>query len=282
MPKTIGIPDLLSFVTDISEHLPDLDSVMSSRAQSVGEKFAAELVRCLTSSKGETRLTSEALLKSCLLHRVISASTVQKATESLLPAQQRTVAPIILRLKSSINSAPQPEKEQVRPKEGNTKRSVQTANSLRGDVSSTPKKKALGKLGKGHAGVKGNELADTEANEAALEIGEDAPPLGYATRDTIREFLKSLFKELDPYAAHVHNRSGIWMQVEQLIQQEKTGVDLGEPAFRFRSIDQFFSTASPGSQWKDMPSEILSGVVLVFQHKHTVLGWMGRFGIVSA
>jgi hypothetical protein len=89
---------VLKFITGVAEDLPNLDSVVSARAQTLGDKFAAVMVGCLTSSKSETRSGAEALLKACIEHDKLSLKSVKKGMKHLLPAQQRTVIPIIARL----------------------------------------------------------------------------------------------------------------------------------------------------------------------------------------
>lgn len=92
------MPDVLVFITGVSEFLPNLDSIASARAQTLGDKFAAVMVACLTSSKSETRSAAENLLKSCIENEKLSLNSVKKGMKHLLPAQQRSVIPIVARL----------------------------------------------------------------------------------------------------------------------------------------------------------------------------------------
>lgn len=89
---------MLGFVTGVAEFLPNLDSIASARAQTLGDKFAAVMVACLTSSKSETRSGSEKLLTACIENGKLSLKSVKKGMKDLLPAQQRTVIPIVARL----------------------------------------------------------------------------------------------------------------------------------------------------------------------------------------
>ena len=85
-------------MTGVAEFLPNLDSIASARAQTLGDKFGAVMVACLTSSKAETRSAAEKLLMACIENDKLSLNSVKKGMKHLLPAQQRTVIPIIARL----------------------------------------------------------------------------------------------------------------------------------------------------------------------------------------
>lgn len=110
-----GLPDMLTFVTGVADFLPNLDSVASARAQTLGDKFAAVMVGCLTSSKSETRSTAEALLKACIERDKLSLASVKKGMKKLLPAQQRTVIPIVARLPHKQPGSPNDGKENSVP-----------------------------------------------------------------------------------------------------------------------------------------------------------------------
>jgi len=66
MLQAVGLPDLLDLVLSFAEHLPNLDQVVVTRGQSLGEKTAHALVKCLTSSKSETRSKAEELITVCV------------------------------------------------------------------------------------------------------------------------------------------------------------------------------------------------------------------------
>jgi len=89
---------VLLFVNGVAEFLPNLDSIASARAETLGDKFGAVMVACLTSSKSETRSAAEKLLTSCIENDKLSLNSVKKGMKHLLPAQQRTVIPIVARL----------------------------------------------------------------------------------------------------------------------------------------------------------------------------------------
>lgn len=110
-----GIPDVLMFITGVAEFLPNLDSIASARAQTLGDKFAAVMVGCLTSSKSETRSTAENLLKACIENDKLSLASVKKGMKKLLPAQQRTVIPIVARLPHMHPGSPNDGKENSLP-----------------------------------------------------------------------------------------------------------------------------------------------------------------------
>lgn len=65
-----------------------------------GDKFAAVLVECLTSSKSETRSSAEELLNHCLKNNVIRFKSVTKGVSRLKPAQQRSVGPTIAKFEN--------------------------------------------------------------------------------------------------------------------------------------------------------------------------------------
>lgn len=88
---------MLVFVTGVAEYLPNLDSI-ATRGQTLGDKFSAVMVACLTSSKSETRSAAEKLLECCIENEKLSLKSVKKGMKHLLPAQQRTVIPIVARL----------------------------------------------------------------------------------------------------------------------------------------------------------------------------------------
>ena len=111
-----------------------------------------------------------------------------------------------------------------------------------------------------HAGVAGNDLADEEAAVAVSRIGRYSPAKGYATRDTIREYLKIDHKRKDHLAAYVHRNRDSWNQVHEIqLHQEHEPDQPLAPAFRFATIDSFFNTVFPGSEWPAQPSAILPG-----------------------
>jgi hypothetical protein len=110
--KAGGLPDLISLLVAAATRIPDLNGIVGTRAQPLGEKFASTVIDCLTSSKSETRTAAEDLLRECLKHGAISSQTVRTGLNHLKPAQQRTVSPIIAGLVSSLaTSSPRGEKE---------------------------------------------------------------------------------------------------------------------------------------------------------------------------
>jgi len=130
--KAIGIPDVLLFFASIVEYLPNIDSLSTGRAQSLGQKFANVMVDCLTSSKTEIRSAAEQVITSCVEEDKISANTLQKGLQHLKPAQQRSIAPIIRKAfgggKSSL-----PEKENLILK--NNKASESSAKRVGREIS---------------------------------------------------------------------------------------------------------------------------------------------------
>lgn len=65
-PQGIGLPELLDFSLTFADQLPNLDEVVVARGQSLGEKTANAFVKCLTSSKSQTRSKAETLLTICV------------------------------------------------------------------------------------------------------------------------------------------------------------------------------------------------------------------------
>ena len=133
-----GLPDMLTFVIGVAEFLPNLDSVASARAQTLGDKFAAVMVGCLTSSKSETRSTAETLLRACIERGKLSLASVKRGMKKLLPAQQRTVIPIVARLPHTQPGSPNDGKENSvpSPPRGSRQRKPADVSSSRTAVSS--------------------------------------------------------------------------------------------------------------------------------------------------
>lgn len=131
--KAIGLPDLLDFALTFADQLPNLDEVVVARGQSLGEKAAQAFVKCLTSSKSETRSKAETLLTICVKVRgttalntrvlamwllfslaansllgcqnaILSLDRIRGSTERMKPAQQRSVGPILAKLSRAVPS----------------------------------------------------------------------------------------------------------------------------------------------------------------------------------
>ena len=126
--KAGGLPDLISLIAAAAARIPDLDAIVGTRAQPLGEKFASTVIDCLTSSKSETRSVAEDLLRECLKHGAISSQTVRSGLAHLKPAQQRAISPIIAGLVSPLaTSSPRGEKEnQPRTDSSQSSRSIST------------------------------------------------------------------------------------------------------------------------------------------------------------
>jgi cytoskeleton-associated protein 5 len=115
-----GLPDVLQLLLGVAEHLPNLDDVASTKGQYLGEKFAAMIVECLTSSKSETRSAASSLLDICIEHGVVSLESVRKATERLKPANQRTIGPMIAKFSRNTPITRQGGKENLPTRESST------------------------------------------------------------------------------------------------------------------------------------------------------------------
>lgn len=82
----------------VVEGLPTSDGVTLLRGQPVGDRYAAVLIECLTSSKSETRSAALSLLEGSLEVGVIGTENIKKATDRLKPALQRSVGPLIAKI----------------------------------------------------------------------------------------------------------------------------------------------------------------------------------------
>jgi len=138
--RTGGLPDVLSFLLSVVEHLPNLDDIVSSRGQPLGEKYAEVVVECLTSSKSETRTAASSLLDVSIEKGVVSMESVRKATERLKPAKQRTIGPLIAKL--SKNAPTATEKENLPSSESRSQQRPAAASERSRVVSRSAKKPA--------------------------------------------------------------------------------------------------------------------------------------------
>jgi hypothetical protein len=86
----------------IVDNLPSLESVSTSRGIPIGEKYAAILIECLTSSKSETRSAAACLLDASVEKEIVSLESIKKATDRLKPALQRSVGPIIAKMAKKV------------------------------------------------------------------------------------------------------------------------------------------------------------------------------------
>ena len=98
MRKACGLPEVLLLLQSFVEQLQNLDTAVAMKGQSFGEKFAALIIECLTSSKTETRSAAQALLETSFENEVVSLESIVKAQGRLKPAKQRSVAPMVAKL----------------------------------------------------------------------------------------------------------------------------------------------------------------------------------------
>jgi hypothetical protein len=103
-PKAGGLPDVLLLLLELVKFLPNLDDNAATRGQSLGEKYAAVIVECLTSSKSETRAAAISLLELSIERNVLSIATVGNVVGRLKPAKQRSVGPIVSKLAAARSS----------------------------------------------------------------------------------------------------------------------------------------------------------------------------------
>ncbi|GKY99911.1 hypothetical protein MPSEU_000944700 [Mayamaea pseudoterrestris] len=90
-----GLTDVLMFLFNLIDSLPNLDEIASTRGEPLGERYALMVVECLTSSKAETRSAATMILESSIERGIASFGSFRKASERLKPAQQRTIGPLI-------------------------------------------------------------------------------------------------------------------------------------------------------------------------------------------
>ena len=89
---------MLALFLSVVESLPSSDSITVLRGQPVGDRYAAVLIDCLTSSKSETRSAALSLLEGSMETGVVGSENVKKATDRLKPALQRSVGPLIAKI----------------------------------------------------------------------------------------------------------------------------------------------------------------------------------------
>ena len=135
---------MLLFILSILQHLPDL-GVVSVGGKLLGQQFAAVIVLCLTSSKTETRAAATSLLEAAIENDVITQEGTRKATETLKPANQRTVAPLIAKFFSKKEPKATAELAPIETSLTGESSPRQPRNfSLRGTLSSAPTKTTVG------------------------------------------------------------------------------------------------------------------------------------------
>ena len=88
----------MALFLSVVQSIPTSDCVTLFRGQPVGDRYAAVLIDCLTSSKSETRSAALSLLEGSLEVGVIGTENIKKATDRLKPALQRSVGPLIAKI----------------------------------------------------------------------------------------------------------------------------------------------------------------------------------------
>jgi len=110
--RAIGLGDLLVYLGEHVNQLPNFLEISSNQGISLGEKYAKVLVECLTSSKSDVRSAALSLIEGSIENNVISFSICDQAVDKMKPAKQRSVAPMIAKLKK-VESPKGGEKENV-------------------------------------------------------------------------------------------------------------------------------------------------------------------------
>ncbi|CAB9516410.1 Cytoskeleton-associated protein 5 [Seminavis robusta] len=126
--KSVGLPLLLDFVLTFADQLPDLEKIALQRGQVLSEKVAQALVRCLTSTKSDTRSKAETILTVCVKNGSLPLARIRACTDRMKPATQRAVAPMLAKLARAIPSESQGEKEN-QPSAETSREPVQPRNS---------------------------------------------------------------------------------------------------------------------------------------------------------
>jgi len=121
------LPDVLLFLLNILEFLPNLDNSTSS----LGEKYAAVLIECLTSSKSETRAAASQLLNASVEKNVVGMESIRKATERLKPAKQRSVGSQITKLQKLASENKGKENDEPRSDDLSTQQCTDSSVSPR-------------------------------------------------------------------------------------------------------------------------------------------------------
>jgi hypothetical protein len=91
------------------ESLPNLENITAARGLPLGEKYAALLIECLTSSKSETRSAALSLLDASVENEIVALESIKKATDRLKPALQRSVGPLIAKMAKKAPLSTRPE-----------------------------------------------------------------------------------------------------------------------------------------------------------------------------
>jgi hypothetical protein len=120
--KASGLPSVLAIVCERIPYFPKVNAGNKSKAKAKTqeEEFAKAILKCLTSSKSESRSLAEDILKECITNRVLNISSVEKAASRMSNSEQRKVRPILDRLGSmAIENMPSepspPRKAAARP-----------------------------------------------------------------------------------------------------------------------------------------------------------------------
>jgi hypothetical protein len=104
-----GLPDVLALLLSVVESLPNSDGNLVPSGLPVGDKYAAVLIDCLTSSKSETRSAALSLVEASLENGLIGFENIKKSTERLKPALQRSVGPMIAKMFQKRQVVKEPE-----------------------------------------------------------------------------------------------------------------------------------------------------------------------------
>ena len=121
---------MIAFVEERASHFPKVSPNPGSKLYQQQQMFAIQIIACLTSSKVETRAAAEALLRKCIAVDTLSFKNVEKGIEKLLPAQQRTVSPIIDSL-TYVHNNNKEQKVKNTPKKRSESRNKYTASRIK-------------------------------------------------------------------------------------------------------------------------------------------------------
>lgn len=114
---------MFNILLSCADFFPTLANISTSKGRTTLTQFGQTLIRCLTSSRSETRSGAEALLRKCIENGVLTITLLEKAVSKLLPAEQRKVQPVIESL-SSVEVS-----NDTRPSKGATRKRSATPSS---------------------------------------------------------------------------------------------------------------------------------------------------------
>ena len=144
--RATGMGDILVYLQKHVQDLPDFMPISLTVSHTLGEKFSASLVECLTSSKSEIRSSALALIEKCIDNNVITFAVCNQCLDKMKPAKQRTVGPMLAKLGTLSEKENLPSSSATRspsrPNGMRSSRSKSSVTSSKASVRSTSSKSA--------------------------------------------------------------------------------------------------------------------------------------------